>query len=205
MELNTEREIPWNYTSEDDASIVVALLGQSVWNDLQELKSRRKTGRSARHVLRVIGDLFVLRRNAFLYHEFVMSQRQQKLFLKRSRNDITAAKARTQGDVVAERVLDACSFLLDETQKTAQAQRILWLRGSKKIARIIGAENCSFEPYDLVAHSTDATDWRHHLPVFVVKPGNWQEVKKLVRIAKRMNLRIIPRGGGTGLTGGAEV
>ena len=203
MELNTEREIPWNYTSEDDASIVVALLGQSVWNDLQELKSRRKTGRSARHVLRVIGDLFVLRRNAFLYHEFVMSQRQQKLFLKRSRNDITAAKARTQGDVVAERVLDACSFLLDETQKTAQAQRILWLRGSKKIARIIGAENCSFEPYDLVAHSTDATDWRHHLPVFVVKPGNWQEVKKLVRIAKRMNLRIIPRGGGTGLTGGA--
>lgn len=203
MTQSLEREIPWNYTSQDDAAIVCSLLGEAVWNNLIALRERRKTGRSARHILRIVGDIFVLKRNAYLHHEFVMSSRQRNLFIKRSRRDLTAARQRTQGDALAVSVIDACETLLTTTESNAREQRHFWTRGIKKIQHIVGKENCSNNPYDLTSHATDATDWRHHLPALVVKPSSWQEITKLVRAAQKLNLHIIPRGGGTGLTGGA--
>jgi FAD/FMN-containing dehydrogenase/Fe-S oxidoreductase len=51
--------------------------------------------------------------------------------------------------------------------------------------------------------ATDATDLRLELPLFVLFPETTEQVRKIVLLANEMGFGIIPRGGGTGLTGGA--
>ena len=60
-----------------------------------------------------------------------------------------------------------------------------------------------FDPFALVAHATDATDWRLALPVAVAMPETAEQVAPLLAAIGRMGLKAIPRGAGTGLTGGA--
>ena len=57
------REIPYNYTSFSDREIVIRLLGADAWSILGELRAERRTGRSARMLFEVLGDLWVVRRN----------------------------------------------------------------------------------------------------------------------------------------------
>lgn len=52
------REIPYNYTSYSDREIVIRLLGESAWNILQDLRGQRRTGRSARMLFEVLGDIW---------------------------------------------------------------------------------------------------------------------------------------------------
>ena len=66
MKTTNYREIPYNFTSADDRLIISHLFGIQVWDDLEELRSQRVTGRSARLVMRCIGDLLILQRNPFL-------------------------------------------------------------------------------------------------------------------------------------------
>jgi hypothetical protein len=60
------REIPYNYTSLSDREIVIRFLGEEIWNVLNELRGERKTGRSARMLFEVLGDLWVVTRNPYL-------------------------------------------------------------------------------------------------------------------------------------------
>jgi hypothetical protein len=65
------REIPYNYTSFSDREIVVRLLGLDAWHILQELRLERKTGRSARMLFEVLGDIWVVRRNPYLQDDLL--------------------------------------------------------------------------------------------------------------------------------------
>jgi hypothetical protein len=60
------REIPYNYTSFSDREIVIRLLGADNWAVLDELRSERVTGRSARMLYEVLGDIWVVQRNPYL-------------------------------------------------------------------------------------------------------------------------------------------
>ena len=60
------REIPYNYTSFSDREIVIRLLGADNWEVLDELRSERVTGRSARMLYEVLGDIWVVQRNPYL-------------------------------------------------------------------------------------------------------------------------------------------
>jgi len=60
------REIPYNYTSFSDREIVIRLLGADAWDTLNTLRGERKTGRSARMLFEVLGDIWVVRRNPYL-------------------------------------------------------------------------------------------------------------------------------------------
>ena len=60
------REIPYNYTSFSDREIVIRLLGVDNWEVLDELRSERVTGRSARMLYEVLGDIWVVQRNPYL-------------------------------------------------------------------------------------------------------------------------------------------
>jgi hypothetical protein len=53
------------------------------------------------------------------------------------------------------------------------------------------------------SHVTDATDWRVEYPFVVLHPDSEAEIAPLVRDCIELGLSIIPRGGGTGYTGGA--
>ena len=57
------REIPYNYTSFSDREIVLRLLGERAWELLNLLRDERRTGRSARMLYEVLGDIWVVQRN----------------------------------------------------------------------------------------------------------------------------------------------
>ncbi|HEU4374936.1 MAG TPA: DUF3683 domain-containing protein, partial [Telluria sp.] len=74
------REIPYNYTSFSDREIVIRLLGESSWQLLDELRGSRQTGRSARMLYEVLGDIWVVRRNPYLQDDMLDNpKRRQEL------------------------------------------------------------------------------------------------------------------------------
>src|SRR5207344_2796500 len=64
-------------------------------------------------------------------------------------------------------------------------------------------DNVAFDGLARVSHVTDATDWRVEYPFVVLYPDTEDEVRALVEDCIELGLTIIPRGGGTGYTGGA--
>ncbi len=71
------------------------------------------------------------------------------------------------------------------------------------LARILPPEAIRTDPAALIETATDATDLRMELPLLVVEPGSAEEVASLVRLANEQKFALIPRGGGSGMTGGA--
>ena len=70
------REIPYNYTSFSDREIVLRLLGVRAWEILQQLRGERRTGRSARMLYEVLGDIWVVQRNPYLEDDLLDNHKQ---------------------------------------------------------------------------------------------------------------------------------
>ncbi len=198
----TPREIPFNYTSADDRQAISLLLGPEVWRKLEELRARRVTGRSARLLMRFFGEILIHRRNPFLFQELVDSPRRRRRFFGRIERDLGLVE-RGAGD---ERVLDVlgeCRTVLRAFRADVEGAPELRRRMLRDLGAIVGKDGVLFDPFTIVSHSTDATDWRLHLPVAVVMPDEEGQVAPLLAAIARLGLKAIPRGAGTGLTGGA--
>src|SRR6185369_11163498 len=76
-------------------------------------------------------------------------------------------------------------------------------RARRTLARHTDKDNIAFDGLARVSHVTDATDWRVEYPFVVIYPDTEEEVRGLVEGCINLGLTIIPRGGGTGYTGGA--
>src|SRR5205085_9450371 len=76
------REIPYNYTSYSDREIVMRLLGEPAWAALDELREQRVTGRSARMLYEVLGDIWAVRRNPYLQDDLLDNPRRQSLLVE---------------------------------------------------------------------------------------------------------------------------
>lgn len=209
MEKKDYREIPYNFTSADDRLIIKHLFGKEIWEDLQELRSLRITGRSARLVMRFMGDLFILRRNPFLYQEMIESQSRRQQFFDTAEEDLALIeKAAAIGRTGSERsskvmsLVDTCRDRLDALKEEVGGVSAHRAQIQKQLAPIIGKENVWFDPFTLISHATDATDWRLFLPVAVARPTSEDQVAPLMAAIESLGLHVIPRGGGTGLTGG---
>ena len=109
----TPREIPFNYTSADDRQAVTFLLGGEVWTKLEELRARRVTGRSARLLMRVFGEILVHRRNPFLLQELVDSPRRRRRLLENIEKDLAVIDRSAAGEPLVLEVLAACRALAD--------------------------------------------------------------------------------------------
>ena len=72
QDIQRFREIPYNYTSFSDREIVIRLLGSSAWQTLETLRQERKTGRSARMLFEVLGDIWVVQRNPYLQDDLLI-------------------------------------------------------------------------------------------------------------------------------------
>lgn len=77
------------------------------------------------------------------------------------------------------------------------------LRLIEALQKVLPAECILTQPSALVETATDATDLRMELPLLVVEPDNTEQVAEIVRLANDMKFALIPRGGGSGMTGGA--
>ncbi len=73
----------------------------------------------------------------------------------------------------------------------------------RSLSRLTAKDNIKFDGLSRVSHVTDATDWRVEYPFVVLTPDTENEIAALVRACIELKLTIIPRGGGTGYTGGA--
>lgn len=200
---DTYREIPFNYTSAGDETVVRLLLGHDFWTTLQALRSRRVTGRSARLLMRVIGALFVVHRNVFVREDLVRSGRKLWQFLTGCRSELKVVEGGSGGNPEVMALVDACRRRLADLEREVRATPARRRRLIRVLGEVVGRENVVFDPITLVSHATDATDWRLHLPMGVVFPTREEQVPALLRHTRDMGLAVIPRGAGTGLTGGA--
>ena len=76
-------------------------------------------------------------------------------------------------------------------------------RATEVLGRYTEKDNIKFDGLSRVSHVTDATDWRVEYPFVVLTPDTEDEMAGLVKACIELGLTIIPRGGGTGYTGGA--
>jgi len=67
----------------------------------------------------------------------------------------------------------------------------------------LGEKNVYHEKEDLLVLGYDSTPGVHHLPEVAVFPTSTEQVRDAIEIARREGLPIVPRGSGTGLSGGS--
>ena len=207
------REIPYNYTSLSDREIVLRILGNEAWDIINTLREERRTGRSARMLYEVLGDIWVVSRNPYLQDDLLGNRKRREALIDALHHRLNAIEARrrsTEGVETREnhnpkvkRLLELAGAAVD--QFAAEFEQTLQLR--KRALRILGRitrrDNIQFDGLARVSHVTDATDWRVEYPFVVLNPDSEEEIAALVRACIALKLTIIPRGGGTGYTGGA--
>ncbi|MGZ9030033.1 MAG: DUF3683 domain-containing protein [Burkholderiaceae bacterium] len=202
------REIPYNYTSFADREIVIRLLGDDAWRVLDELRSERRTGRSARMLYEVLGDIWVVRRNPYLQDDLLDNPKRRAALIEALHHRLGEIDKRRQPDDAGRD--SKVGHLLTAARKAVQAFedefRATWdlrKRARRVLARHTRDDNIRFDGFARVSHVTDATDWRVEYPFLVLQPDREDEIPGLVRACIELGLTIIPRGGGTGYTGGA--
>ncbi len=72
----------------------------------------------------------------------------------------------------------------------------------KKLEKITGKNRCSQKSEDCICYSYDAIT-KDCMPDAVVFPENVDEISKILKLANEENFFVIPRGSGTGTTGGS--
>ena len=205
------REIPYNYTSFSDREIVIRLLGPDNWAVLDELRSERVTGRSARMLYEVLGDIWVVQRNPYLEDDLLDNRERREALVNALRHRLKEVEKRRaeseQEDperaAKVKRLVDAAHEAVNRFE--TRFGETIDLR--RKVQKILGKhtrkDNIAFDGLARVSHVTDATDWRVEYPFVVLYPDTEEEIGHLVRGCFEAGLTIIPRGGGTGYTGGA--
>ena len=205
------REIPYNYTSFSDREIVIRLLGADNWAVLDELRSERVTGRSARMLYEVLGDIWVVQRNPYLEDDLLDNRERRDALVNALRHRLSEVEKRRQTSegedpersAKVKRLVEAARVAVDRFAE--HFGKTIDLR--RKVLKILGKhtrkDNIAFDGLARVSHVTDATDWRVEYPFVVLNPDTEEEIGHLVRGCIEAGLTIIPRGGGTGYTGGA--
>ncbi len=203
MATDRIREIPYNYTSFSDREIVIRLLGQEGWRLVEELREERRTGRSARMLFEVLGDIWVVTRNPYLEDDLLSNPHRRGLLVQALRHRLFEIEKRRQGNErvghllgLASRAVDGFEMGFVETERLRREIVARLVRHTRK-------DNIAFDGMARVSHVTDATDWRVEYPFVVLYPDSEAEIPGLVAGCVELGLTVIPRGGGTGYTGGA--
>ena len=206
------REIPYNYTSFSDREIVIRFLGESAWDILQSLRQERVTGRSARMLFEVLGDIWVVSRNPFIQDDLIENNKRLNLLLKALHHRLDQIESRANDDRSStqastnKQALELASLTreaINQFESWFPQQRELRKKTLKRLKKITRSDNICFDGLARVSHVTDASDWRVEYPVVVINPDSEHEIHEIVEACRELELAIIPRGGGTGYTGGA--
>ncbi len=139
--------------------------------------------------LSLAGELFLVRYNPFINHDLV----QQSVW-SRLNSEKPGLSPQYYQDI-STRLEKFWQHFLDDQEFKGQVIRYL--------SRHLPRKNIVTTPNNIIECSTDATDLRMELPMMVLFPENTAEIQAIVRLANEMGFFIVPRGGGSGLTGGA--
>jgi len=202
------REIPYNYTSFADREVVIRLLGAEAWRTLDALRGERRTGRSARMLYEVLGEIWVVQRNPYLQDDLLEQPKRRASLIEALHHRLREIELRrepadAERDAKVGALLDAARVAVRDFALTFGQMRELRRRARRLLGRHTRADNIRFDAFARVCHVTDATDWRVEYPFLVLYPDREDEIPRLVRDCIELELTIIARGGGTGYTGGA--
>ncbi|MCK9283188.1 MAG: DUF3683 domain-containing protein [Rhodocyclaceae bacterium] len=197
------REIPYNYTSFSDREIVIRLLGTDAWKVLFELRSQRVTGRSARMLYEVLGDIWVVQRNPYLEDDLLANPGRRAALVGALRHRLNEIEKRRGGNAAVAQLLAAAGEAVAGFERHFEETAHLRRQALRVLSKFTRRDNICFDGLARVSHVTDATDWRVEYPFVVLTPDTEAEIAPLVRGCIELGLTIIPRGGGTGYTGGA--
>jgi len=73
----------------------------------------------------------------------------------------------------------------------------------EKIKKIVGTTNFLDSPEDKLCYSFDGTPIFQQLPEAIIFPENEEQISEVVKLANQEKFNIVPRGAGTGLSGGS--
>ena len=85
-----------------------------------------------------------------------------------------------------------------ETSIVAIPQKLI-----KELSRIAGTEHVDTGPAELVVFESDGLTLHRARPGCVVYPASTEECSKIIKACGRHGIPVVPRGAGTGLSGGA--
>ena len=176
------REIPYNYTSFSDREIVVRLLGERAWIVLNELRAERRTGRSARMLYEILGDIWVVQRNPYLQDDLLDNPKRRVQLVDALKHRLGEVQKRRTPDVDSGR--DAhVSELLSLVANAIAAFDAIFLKAAalrkethKSLGKFTASDNIKFDGLSRVSHVTDATDWRVEYPFVVLTPDSEAEM-----------------------------
>jgi Protein of unknown function (DUF3683) len=115
------REIPYNYTSFSDREIVIRLLGVEVWDLLLRLRQERRTGRSARMLYEVLGDIWVVQRNPYLQDDLLDNPKRRRQLVEALHHRLGEVQNRrsnedAERDALVGQLLEAASRVRGDCQ-----------------------------------------------------------------------------------------
>lgn len=198
------REIPYNYTSFSDREIVLRLLGESAWHHLNNLREHRRTGRSARMLFEILGDIWVVERNPYIQTDLISNPKRKSALIAALQHRLKQINDRaTEHQPDVNELVTATRHAINKFEVELEDQKFLQIKALKAFSKYTKKDNICFDGGSRIAHSTDATDWRVECPFCVLKPDSEAELLPLIQACIKLDLTIVVRGGGTGYTGGA--
>jgi glycolate oxidase len=72
-----------------------------------------------------------------------------------------------------------------------------------RLMTVVGKENYLDSPEEKMVYSYDGTPLIRHLPEAILRPRSTDEVARIMRLANQEGFAVVPRGSGTGLSGGS--
>ncbi len=134
-------------------------------------------------------ELFMVRYNPFIDPELVRKSVDRRLNMSKPMLSEGFGKILSTGIDLFWENFDADQKFRDEL--------------IKQLGLFMPNECIGDQPNCRIESATDATDLRMELPMLVLFPETEDQIRRIVRLANTMKFGIIPRGGGTGATGGA--
>ena len=180
------REIPYNYTSFSDREIAIRVLGARAWELLNRLREERRTGRSARMLYEVLGDIWVVQRNPYLQDDLLDNPKRRRQLVEALHHRLGEIGKRrdpgtdVQRDGLVGELLEAAEAAVRNFDAAFAETAQLRSRTQRLLRRYTAKDNIKFDGMSRVSHVTDATDWRVEYPFVVLTPDTEGEMAGLV-------------------------
>ncbi|WP_230478100.1 DUF3683 domain-containing protein, partial [Kingella kingae] len=118
------REIPYNYTSYSDKEIVCRLLGEYAWDALNNLRAQRKTGRSARMLFEVLGDIWAVVRNPYLVDDLLEHPKRQADLVQAMRHRLNEIDKRRDDNSDVLKLVQAAESAVNKFDNSFAATKL---------------------------------------------------------------------------------
>lgn len=148
----------------------------------------------------------MVQRNPYLQDDLIENPKRRRQLIEALQHRLREIEKRravdTARDAKVAQLLSAASNAVQKFEQDFADLVTKRKRARHVLSKHTRADNICFDAFARVSHVTDATDWRVELPLVVLNPDTEAEIPALVRDCIELGLTIIPRGGGTGYTGG---